>query len=431
METALVEQVLLSNPWLVDKNDNILTSGKLIPRLPVQWLLKPDWDPLCTVLVGPRQSGKTTIGKYICQVLVNEQRFPKCLYLNCDFPLIKEWLSGPEFIVQAQKRFNLDKYILFIDEVQRLLNPGLLLKMIIDLNLPIKLIASGSSQLEIKSKLPEFLTGRQIEATIYPLSCLEVDFKERINDILIFGAYPQIYKENEKRQLLYQLYETYISKDIIEILRLSKPDIMRKLIGLLAHCSGQLLNYQQLAADCRVNVNTINNYIEILKSTYIIDEIKPFVGNKRTELTSNPVCYFIDNGFRNQALNNFISIESRTDNGLLVESLVYQEICKYNANHMKQLTIYYWRTKGGAEVDFVIEKNSENYIPVEVKYRNMSQAKISRGFRSFIQAYSPKIGIIVTKNLMSDIDVDGCKIYFIPLDYLPEMLKIFEQEFKL
>ena len=178
------------------------------------------------------------------------------------------------------------------------------------------------------------------------------------------------------------LFDSYIQKDIIEFLRIGKPDVIQQLIGLLAHSTGQLLNFQQLAVDCKVNVETIRHYIDLLERTYVIKTIKPYVGNKRTEITSNPICYFIDNGFRNQALNNFSSIENRTDNGLLVQNLVFQELYKYQTQQRKNWQIHYWRTKGGAEVDFVLKTGFDKVIPIEVKYRNFVGLNLNRSYKS-------------------------------------------------
>src|SRR5207253_1132537 len=96
----------------------------------------------------------------------------------------------------------LKKYILFIDEVQRLETPGLLLKIIADLKLPIKMLASSSSQLEIKSKVQEHLTGRQVEALILPLSCRELNFQQDYLSILQYGSYPQVYLADQKQIFL-------------------------------------------------------------------------------------------------------------------------------------------------------------------------------------------------------------------------------------
>ncbi|MBS0358855.1 MAG: ATP-binding protein [Proteobacteria bacterium] len=422
MKLPLINDIERLNPWLKDPKKPILDLENYIQRIQTTKLLQPDWDTLWLVLVGPRQAGKTTLGKYICHQLIQEGRFKQLLYLNCDFKTIREWLINPLDVIEALEYFQLEQPILFIDEVQRLETPGLLLKSIADLKLPIKMIASGSSQLEIKSKVQEYLTGRHLESLILPLSYSEI---EKINheQLLIFGCYPQIIQTQEKSLLLKQLYRDYINKDIIEILKIGMPDVIEKLITLIAHSSGQLVNYNQLATDCSASIATIKNYLSILEKTYVLQKINPFVGNKRTEITSNPVYYFIDNGFRNQALSNFLELDSRGDVGMLVQGFAFQEIYKTQSQYFKDFTIHFWRTKSGAEVDFIL-KQGTLLLPIEIKYRHMNGAAISRSFRSFIQAYEPKDGIYITKDFYGKIKVDGCTVHFIPLSKIDIMKKM-------
>ena len=415
MNQNLIEEIKALNPWLEDKSAlKQIVTEKYLPRIQANYLMRKEWDALWMILVGPRQSGKTTLGKHLCYQLIKEKRFNDLIYLNCDLSSIREWISGIAFLNQLQNYFNLKNYILFIDEVQRLESPGLLLKAIFDLNLPIKLIASGSSQLEIKSKVQEHLTGRHIEATILPFSQKELPKNYSFDNQLIFGNYPQIVASKSKNELLQQLYNVYINKDIIEILKLRNADLVEKLIGLIAHSSGQLVNFQQLATDTKSTVPTVQQYISILIKTYVLFEVRPFVGNKRQELTSNPVYYFIDNGFRNMGLNNFSNPEQRTDIGLLVENFILQSILKYRIQNFKDFKINYWRTKGGAEIDFIIQFDAENLIPIEVKYRNFNKPKITRAFRSFLETYQPKIGFIITKDYYAEEIILDCKINWIP-----------------
>jgi len=170
-------------------------------------------------------------------------------------------------------------------------------------------------------------------------------------------------------------------------------------------------------------VPTIQHYCHILENTYTISCIKPFVGNKRKEVVSNPVYYFIDNGFRNQALRQFSRLSARSDTDLLIESAVFQEILKFRAQNFGNFDIYYWRTQSGAEVDFVLYFNKDNVLPIEAKYRNMQRATIPRSLRSFIAAYSPKQAIIITKQFSAIVDVDGCSVYFIPFENIAEMIE--------
>jgi predicted AAA+ superfamily ATPase len=418
LNLRLIQEVEQQNPWLNQPGVPVIDLTIYHQRIQLPMLLNPEWDSLWTILIGPRQAGKTTLGKYLCQQLITQNRYSELLYLNCDLLSIREWLESPLFISEAMKQFNLKAPIIFIDEVQRLQTPGLLLKTIADLRLPIKMIASGSSQLEMKSKVQEHLTGRNFSSIVLPLSFLEWDAKTQIDNLLRYGAYPRVVDSISKELILSALYQDYVNKDIIEILKLSQPDIFQKLLSLLAHSSGQLVNYNQFSKDCQVSVTTIKNYLSIAQQTFIIFMVTPFVGNKRAELTTNPIFYFIDNGFRNFALRDFNISPQRSDIGLLVQSLIFQEIYKYISQHFLNYNIHYWRTKSGAEVDFVLYKNENDFLPIEVKYQNMSDFKISRSFRSFLQAYMPSQGVIITKNFIGTAEFENVTVHFIPLERL-------------
>jgi len=424
MKLRLLKEIEQQNPWLKEKSQPIVTIPNYRNRLQIDTLMLNEWDRLWTILIGPRRAGKTTLGKYLCQQLLNQGRFKELLYLNCDLEEVRAWLNSPLFIQEGMKQFKLNLPIVFIDEVQRLPSPGLLLKTIADLNLPIKMIASGSSQLEIKSKVQEYLTGRHFSSLVLPLSFMEWEASSHLEEWLVYGTYPQIVDSNVKELLLAQLYQDYITKDIIETLQIGQPDIFQKLLGLIAHSSGQLVNYTQLAADCQISVGTVKHYLSIAQATYVIAQITPFVGNKRTELTSNPIFYFIDNGFRNYALRNFSDPTYRTDLGLLVEGIVFQELYKFITQNFLNYSLHYWRTKSGAEVDFVVRKNEEHFLPVEVKYRNLNSPQISRGYRSFLQAYQPEAAVVITKNLICVEEIENVNVHFIPLERLEKLFSL-------
>jgi predicted AAA+ superfamily ATPase len=411
MNNLLISLINQANPWIGNRQLPILQAGT-IPRVQMEKLLSAEWDKLWLVLVGPRQAGKTTLAKCISEALIKQGRYETLVYLNCDLLEIRQWLTTPLFIQEVMNEFNLKRPIILIDEVQRLGNPGLLLKACADLKLDIKLIATGSSQLELKSKVQEYLTGRHLEALVLPLSYEEMG--EVTESSLIYGCYPAVVTSSEKEILLRQIYQDYISKDIIEILKVSKSDAMQKLITLIAHSSGQLVNYNQLAVDCMVSITTIHHYLSILENTYTIVRITPYVGNKRKEITSNPIFYFIDNGFRNQALQHLnMSLEARQDIGLLIQGAIFQALYKFKTQHFLDYNIHFWRTQSGAEVDFVLTKGSDFIIPIEAKYRTMTSPVITRAFRSFIEAYQPKIGFFITKDFNKRVVIDGCEVHFV------------------
>lgn len=429
MQDQLISLIHQANPWLKNPDIPFLTND-YVPRLQADKLLAEDWDDLWLIIVGPRQSGKTTLARHLAQTWVRQRRFQTLLYLNCDLLEVRQWLTNSLFIQEAMEEFNLTNPIILIDEVQRLNNPGLLLKACADLKLPIKMMATGSSQLEMKSKVQEYLTGRHLEALVLPFSYSEIGQVHESE--LIYGCYPAIVKSKEKSILLNQIFHDYIDKDIIEILKIGKPDTMRKLISLIAHSSGQLVNYNQLATDCLISSPTIQHYISVLEKTYTVARVTPFVGNKRKEITSNPIFYFIDNGFRNQSLQNLSThLEMRQDIGLLIQSAVFQEILKLKTHYFYSFAIHFWRTQSGAEVDFVLYKNDDCIIPVEVKYVNMTSPTVTRGFRSFVEAYQPRFGFYITKNFNHKMMLNECELQFISfsklLTFCKKVQKIIEE----
>lgn len=428
MDKKFISQIKLLNPWIDSAEHSYLQETEYRPRIQSEVMLSKEWDKQWLILVGPRRAGKTTLGKYLATEFVRSGRFEKLIYLNCDLAIIRQHLKDPEAIILAVQKLGLKKPILFIDEVQRLENPGLLLKSISDLGLPYKMIASGSSQLEIKSKVQEFLTGRQFVVNVLPMSLEELGNDFELGTQAIWGAYPQIVDSRQKQLQLAQLYDSYIKKDIIEILKIGKPDVFQKLLTLVAHSSGQLVNFNQLATDCQVSVKTIQNYLTTLEQTYVLAHIRPFVGNKRSEVTSNPIYYFIDNGFRNYALDNFTPLEARQNGGLLIESLVFQEILKFKVQYFLNYTIHYWRTTSGAEVDFVIKKGTEKVLPIEVKYQNLSRLMVTRSYRSFLQAYKPNVGVVLNKNQVGEMEIEGCHIHFIPFENLEMLFSVISKE---
>src|SRR3990167_3161951 len=421
LSLALIEEITLSNPWL--KNQLVEVPGLVhyYQRIQEKFLMDQEWDAYWTVLMGPRRAGKTTLGFHLSQKLIHEKKFDQLLYFNCDLQTVRTALISPSIILDLIQYFKLKNPIIFIDEAQRIENPGLLLKALIDLRLPIKCIVSGSSQLEMKSKISESLAGRAIESLVLPPSWFEFQNLMSLNEKLIFGCYFSIIKSQHKEFVLGELYKQYIEKDIVEILKIDKPHVIEKLITLIAHSSGQLVNYQTLANDCQISIPTVQSYLDKFEKTFVIAKITPFVGNKRTEITQNPKYYFIDNGFRHYALRNFTALDYRADLGALVENFVFQELLKFKTQHFLDLTLYFWRTKAKAEVDFIVYKNEDCFLPVEVKYANFKRPAITKSFRSFLQAYQPKRGVIITRDLLAQETFENTLVHFIPLELLEKL----------
>lgn len=380
-----------------------------------------------TIIIGPRQVGKTTLLEQIQEYLKNKKQVKQdsIFYFNLDLTKNLELFSQQENLINfINNRKQKEKLMyLFIDEVQRIENAGLFLKGIYDANLGVKFIVTGSSSLEIKSKIQEALTGRKKIFNLMPLNFFEYishtnsallkivqkqkiisdyDFygwMKLISDFAIFGGYPAVIIEkdiNKKISLLEELHNSYLEKDIINFLRIKNSVSFNRLVSLLAAQTGGLLNINYLSENIGAETKTVNHYLEVLENTFIIKLIRPFFTNAKKELIKMPKIYFIDNGIMNFALSRFSDLESRTDKGTVFENLIASELLK---TIKAPLILHYWRSLQKAEVDFVIRKGDGEVIPIEVKAKKMNKINISKSYRSFLQKYNPDSAFLVNYNL--------------------------------
>jgi len=215
--------------------------------------------------------------------------------------------------------------------------------------------------------------------------------------------------------MLKNIYNTYFLKEIKEILQLSEDFKLSKLIKILAIQMGGLINYNELSSATGFDYHDLLKNINILKKTFICIESRPFFTNKKKELVKSPKLFFLDSGFRNYIINNFQNLDERTDVGNLNENFIASELIK------KEIELKYWRTKAGAEVDFIIEKEGK-IIPLEVK-SNLKNSKITRSFRNFLEKYKPKQSFIFSQAYLDKIKFKNASLYFTPLFSVGKILK--------
>jgi uncharacterized protein len=407
--------------FLPDKN----IKRNILPDI-IKWLTEKE----IIVLLGARQVGKTTIiFQLINHILMQTTSLFKekieIHYLNLDFFQDKRILNDDYIIKLAAK--NEKKKIIFIDEVQRQENSGLFLKHLYDLNLPIKLVVSGSSALELKSKVSEALTGRKVIFNINPFSISEIKdcivraeknimsgtvlFKKVFEVFTEYGSYPSIVlsPDNEKKFLrLKEIFTSYMEKDIKKFLEIKNENAFARLITLLSASSGSLINMDEISNTLSIHQVTLDNYFYYLEQTFIIDRVRPYFRNIRKEIIKSPRVYFNDIGFRNFAINNFNKLDIREDKGFVFENFVYLILKEKLGSSYK---INFWRTKAGAEVDFIIF-NDLKPIPVEAKAKYFKKPAITQSIRSFINTYKPDIAFVINLNLNEEIKIGGCLVRF-------------------
>jgi hypothetical protein len=342
-------------------------------------------------------------------------------------PLLKlECQPAADFIDLLRQHYSFIKAI-FIDEIQHLEEAGLFVKGLIAARLNLPIFITGSSAFHLMSKTRESLAGRATRQRLLPFSMSELmghahpanpmaarhTGDQIVAHQLIYGSYPAVYlakNPDEKNMLLNDLVEALILKDVSDLFRIKRVDAFRKLLTLLAGQIGQMMNFSELASICQVDVGTIRSYVEILEESHVVKIVPPFAGGKRREIIGAPKVFFLDNGIRNQLLNNFSpALDLRTDRGQLLENWVFTEIYK---SAPLPAVIKFWRSKAGAEVDFIIEHAGKSY-GLEVKYTLLKQSKLSRSVRSFLDVYQPEKFALLNSSLEQKVNVADREVSFI------------------
>ncbi|NOZ81850.1 MAG: ATP-binding protein [Candidatus Micrarchaeota archaeon] len=381
------------------------------------------------VIKGPRQAGKTTLLLHLKERLGGN-------YITLEDPdFLEEFDKRPK---QFAKRFSGN---LFLDEVQYSEHAGKRIKFIYDTFPEIKLFVSGSGSFDVKVPVAKYLVGRAILFELYPLvfqefvlwkakdlykiyienkkevenfisgkkaspeTAFENEFRLLLEEYLIYGGFPAIVKEDDpeiKVELLKALQQTYLEKDVFFFFDIRHLGKFRDVLKFLSFNTCKLLEPFTLSSSISIDIRTLRNYLSVLENTYIISLIRPFFRNVSTELRKRRKICFVDTGLRNAVLSNFASLSSRTDKGQLLENYVFIQLRDYGE-------IRYWRTKGKAEVDFVLIKDGE-IIPVEVK----SFGKIKRGFLSFLKTYKPKRAIVFSEKDFGIKKIEKTKVLFVP-----------------
>jgi len=391
-----------------------------------------------TIITGARQVGKTTILKEIIADL--KKKGKSVLYFNLDIEEDGRHLQSQQKLLnKIELEAGNKRTYVFIDEIQQKENAGKFLKGIYDMDLSYKFVVTGSGSLELKEKISEALTGRKYLIEMEPVSFLEFanykthyKYQNRIgkffqtedektelflNEYIVFGGYPAVITATtilRKQEVMNEIFVSYITRDVSFLLGIRQPGKFVKLIQLLAVQAGNIINYSQLAQDTGIRLETLKTYLWYAEQTFIITTIKPYFTNLKKELTKSPVIYFNDLGMLNFSKNN---LNGMHHDGMLFQNFIYMIL---KGKYLKGLSqINYWRTKDKAEVDFIVH-TAKGLVPIEVKYKNMKKATISRSFRSFLTKYKPKTGIIVNLELDETVRVDETDVYFLPFWKLTE-----------
>jgi len=354
------------------------------------------------VLLGPRQTGKTTLLEKVISKLGNH------LVLNCDDPFTRSQLAGANTALLRQIIGS--HKIIFVDEAQRVKNIGLTLKLITDQMKDVLLLVSGSSSLEISDEISEPLTGRKWEFMLYPVSWQEfhsyagyITAMQQLEQRIVFGMYPEVIKHpGDEKEILRELTSSYLYKDLLSWKGIRKPEVLDKLLKALAFQIGNLVSYNELANMIQVDKNTISNYIDLLEKAFVVFKLQPFARNQRNEINSSRKIYFYDTGIRNTLINNLNSFEFRNDAGALWENFMVAERMKFLHYSRQFAGMWFWRTHQQKEIDYIEEADGE-ISAFEFKWNPDKKFSIPS---SFTDAYGiSEVRIIHRKNFLPFVGV--------------------------
>jgi predicted AAA+ superfamily ATPase len=357
--------------------------------------------PEIIAIFGPRQVGKTTLMRHFYDKMDNS------IFLTFEDIELKMLFEED---IKSFIALYIDPYEhIFIDEFQYAKTGGKHLKYIYDTT-DKKIFISGSSAMELSINAVKYLTGRIFVFNLYSFSFgeflraknealyrlyLKTDettstmisqkIYTRFNEYVTYGGYPRVVlskNSEEKREVLKNLLSIYLLRDIKEIARIADEAKMYKLLKALSLQIGNIIVYNELSTLIGVTSNKLKEYLELLEKAFLIKTVTPFFTNKRLEIVKNPKVFFLDMGLRNTIINSFSPLDERVDKGAVLENFVFRELV--------ERSVKYYRTKNGAEVDFIID----NSIPIEIK-SNLNTMKISKSYHYFLENYRPEKGYVL------------------------------------
>jgi uncharacterized protein len=314
-------------------------------------------------IMGPRQSGKSTLAKIT---------FPDYAYVSLEE--LDERLKAKDdprgFLASYSHRKGV-----IIDEVQEV--PELLsyIQGLVDQEYrPGFFILTGSQHFLMYEKITQTLAGRIALLTLLPLTVTELQSAQllpsNLDEILIKGFYPRPYVQPiDFKEWCSSYVSTYVEKDVRQVLKITDVLTFQRFLKLCAARVSNLVNFAELARDCDISPHTAKEWISILETSFIIKLLTPYHKNYRKRVIKSPKLYFYDTSLVCSLLGIRTAEELALHpiKGALFESFIISEMFKYNFNYNQKSQIYFWRDTQGHEIDCIIEKSYDTIVPVEIK----------------------------------------------------------------
>ena len=335
-------------------------------------------------LLGPRQSGKTTLAKEL---------FPKKPYVsfeNQDTVLLA--IRDPRAFLSAYKNGAV------FDEIQRA--PQLLsyLQELVDAHKKKVglFVITGSQNLLLLETITQTLAGRIAFIQLLPFSLAELrdtNFgKQTLDGFLFRGGYPRLYQQRIAPTDYYPNYLlTYVERDVRQIKNISNLALFQRFLKICATRTGQQLNYSAIANDCGIDQKTVLNWLGILEASFIAFRLQPYYNNLGKRLLQMPKLYFYDTGLCSSLLEieNEKQMANHPLRGALMENLMIIELLKSRLNRGLRSNLFYWRDRTGNEIDLLLDQ-SDAVVPIEIKSSTTFHLDFLKGIR-YWQKLNPKL----------------------------------------
>jgi len=333
--------------------------------------LKKAWTKRTLVwLSGVRRVGKTTLAKMLTGAT----------YLNCDLPSVQRRLEEPELFYDSLPEHS----TVIFDEVHRLSDPSLVLKIGTDVYPQIKILATGSSTLAANKKFRDSLSGRKVQLYLPPVvwpECTELFKVTNLEKRLVFGGLPEMLLTSEYDPQFYaEWIDSYYARDIQELFSIRNREGFLKLFRLVMRQSGSLFDSTQLSKLSGLSRPTVRLHLESMEISHVLFCLPPFHGGGRREITRRPKCYVFDSGF--VAFVNGWDTLRDSERGILWEHLVLDLLLI----HHPKGNLYYWRDKSQREIDFVLRRGANAVDAIEAKIN--PDALNLKNFQTFRGLYS-------------------------------------------
>ena len=335
-------------------------------------------------VVGPRQSGKTTLCRRV---------FPQKPYISLENPDVLEFATNDPRGFLAQFKNGA-----ILDEIQRVPKLFSYLQQILDETKKQGLfILTGSNNFLLQENITQTLSGRIAYLQLLPLSLKELAENKKLKadytHHILFGGYPEVNTKKISAADWYANYiNTYVERDVRQLKNISNLSQFMKLLKLCAGRTGQVLNLTSLSNDCGIDQKTVAAWLSVLQSSYIIYLLKPYHTNFNKRVIKTPKLYFYDTGVACSLLgiNNVKQITQHVAKGFLFENMIVSEMLKQRFNAGAADNLFYWRDKTGNEVD-ILTDDAGKLTAIELKAGETIATDFFKGLDYFSALHSKPI----------------------------------------